>query len=49
MVLGSDYPFEMGDHMPVASLDTVPGLSAEDRQLICEGNVRRLLSEIRRG
>jgi len=49
VVLGSDYPFEMGDHMPVASLDTVPGLSAEDRQLICEGNVRRLLSEIRRG
>lgn len=48
VVLGSDYPFEMGDPDPVATVESVPGLGPEQRHLILEGNVRRLLEEVRR-
>lgn len=48
VVLGSDYPFEMGDPHPVATVEAVSGLEDEDRRLIIEGNVRRLLSDVRR-
>jgi aminocarboxymuconate-semialdehyde decarboxylase len=48
VVLGSDYPFEMGDPDPVASVESIPGLGPEQRDLILEGNVRRLLEEVRR-
>ncbi|HJR91707.1 MAG TPA: amidohydrolase family protein [Acidimicrobiia bacterium] len=48
VVLGTDYPFEMGDMEPVATLDSVPGLTDTDRQLIREGNVARILEGIRR-
>ncbi|MGH8934675.1 MAG: amidohydrolase family protein [Acidimicrobiia bacterium] len=48
VVLGSDYPFEMGDPDPVATVESVPGLGPEQRDLILEGNVRRLLGEVRR-
>jgi aminocarboxymuconate-semialdehyde decarboxylase len=47
VVLGSDYPFEMGDPDPVATVAAVPGLSEADRQLILAGNVERLLSQAR--
>ncbi|HSK22948.1 MAG TPA: amidohydrolase family protein [Egicoccus sp.] len=48
VVLGSDYPFPMGDLTPVDTLDAVEGLSDDDRGLILGGNVERLLSEVRR-
>jgi aminocarboxymuconate-semialdehyde decarboxylase len=47
VVVGSDYPFPMGDLTPVDTLDAVEGLSDDDRELILGGNVERLLSEIR--
>ena len=48
IVLGTDYPYEMAERAPVAFIDSVPGISAEDRNAILEGNVRRILEGIRR-
>lgn len=48
VVLGSDYPFMMGESEPVRSLDAVPGLGDADRQLILAGNVAALLQGVRR-
>ena len=48
VVIGSDYPFPMGDLTPVDTLDGVAGLSAEDRSRILGGNVERMLADIRR-
>ncbi len=46
VVLGSDYPFEMGQPDPVGLVDGVAGLSSADRQRILDGTVQRLLSEV---
>jgi aminocarboxymuconate-semialdehyde decarboxylase len=46
VLLGSDYPFEMGDPDPIATVAAVPGLSDGDRAKILHGNVERLLGEI---
>jgi aminocarboxymuconate-semialdehyde decarboxylase len=43
VVLGSDYPFEMGDRRPVDAIESLPGLSARDRAKICGENALRLL------
>lgn len=43
VVLGSDYPFDMGDPDPIATVAAVPGLSDDDRRMILSGNVERLL------
>jgi aminocarboxymuconate-semialdehyde decarboxylase len=43
VVLGTDYPFDMGEEQPVEVLDAVEGLSDEDRQRIKSGNALRLL------
>src|SRR5215471_2781641 len=43
VVLGTDYPFDMGEEQPLAVLDGVPGLSPDDRDLICGGNALQLL------
>lgn len=48
VVLGTDYPFEMGDLDPLATLAAVPGLTEADRRLVREGNVARILEGIRR-
>lgn len=48
VVLGTDYPYEMHERHPVAFVDSVPGLSAEDRHAILEGNMRRIFEGIRR-
>lgn len=48
VVIGSDYPFPMGDLTPVDTLDAVGGLAAEDRDRILGGNVERLLADVRR-
>ena len=43
ILLGSDYPFDMGDEDPVALVNEVSGLSEADRALILGGNAARLL------
>lgn len=48
VVLGSDYPFMMGEPEPVRSLDAVPGLGSAERELILAGNVAALLEGVRR-
>ena len=48
VVLGSDYPFEMGEPAPLETIDGVEGLTAEQRKLIVEDNVTRLIQGIRR-
>ncbi len=43
VVLGSDYNQDMSEERPVQFVESVPGLSRQDRQAILEGNARRLL------
>jgi aminocarboxymuconate-semialdehyde decarboxylase len=47
VVVGSDYPFPMGDLTPVDTLDRVEGLDDEARRMILGGNVERLLADVR--
>jgi len=47
VVLGTDYPFDMGEEHPVELLEAVPGLSAEEHQLIKSLNALRLLGMTR--
>lgn len=42
VMMGSDYPFEMGEDDPVALVDSVPRIGDEERQAILWGNARRL-------
>ena len=42
IVLGTDYPYDMGDLTPMDSLDKIK-LTTEQRELICHGNIERLL------
>ncbi len=43
IVLGTDYPFDMGEERPLEVLDGVSDLSAADRQRIACGNALGLL------
>jgi aminocarboxymuconate-semialdehyde decarboxylase len=43
VVMGTDYPFDMGEPQPVALVEKVPSLSDADRQQILGGNAARLL------
>lgn len=43
VVLGSDYNQDMGCERPVDFVGQVPGLTDHDRELILEGNAKRLL------
>ena len=43
VMLGSDYNQDMCYDRPVEFLDTVPGLTAQERQLILSENAKRLL------
>lgn len=42
VMLGTDYPFDMGEDHPVKLVDSVRHLSAEERQLIKGGNAMKL-------
>jgi aminocarboxymuconate-semialdehyde decarboxylase len=42
ILLGSDYPFDMGDSDPVSSLNACATLSAEQRTMIAAGNAKTL-------
>jgi aminocarboxymuconate-semialdehyde decarboxylase len=48
VVLGTDYPYDMGDYDPLGSIKAVKGLSAEARAAIAGGNAGRLLRIRRR-
>jgi aminocarboxymuconate-semialdehyde decarboxylase len=43
VVLGTDYPFDMGEERPVQVVEGVEGLSDQDRERIKRGNALRLL------
>lgn len=43
VVVGTDYPFDMGDPAVQALVDAVPGLGDAERRAILGGNARRLL------
>jgi aminocarboxymuconate-semialdehyde decarboxylase len=43
VVLGTDYPYDMGMEHPVEFIDGVKGLSARDKGRIMGGNAARLL------
>lgn len=47
VVLGSDHPFEMGEHDPLGLLARVPGLTDEERHRITTATAERLLAEVR--
>ncbi len=42
-MVGTDYPFDMGDDDPVGLIGATPGLSDEDRARILGGNAAGLL------
>ena len=48
VLLGSDYPFLMGEPEPVAALAAVPGLDAGERQLVAHDNLAAILEGVRR-
>jgi aminocarboxymuconate-semialdehyde decarboxylase len=48
VVLGTDYPYDMGDYDPLGSIKAVKGLSADERAAIAGGNAARLLGIRRR-
>ena len=45
VVIGTDNPFNMGYEDPIGRLDATPGLTAEEKALICGGTASRLLGE----
>ena len=45
VVIGTDHPFDMGPENLRASIDTIPGLTAEERLQICERTAAGLLGE----
>lgn len=44
VLIGTDYPFDMGEYDPVEHVYQVPGLSSANRDLICGGNALRLMN-----
>ncbi len=45
VVIGTDNPFNMGYEDPIGRLDATPGLTAEEKAMICGGTASRLLGE----
>jgi aminocarboxymuconate-semialdehyde decarboxylase len=43
VMVGSDYPFDMGYERPAGVVEQVPGLSEAEREAILSGNARRVL------
>ena len=43
VMLGTDYPYDMGDFDPVGSVKAIPKLSRADQDMIAGGNAARLL------
>ena len=45
ILVGTDYPFEMGDEDPVRLVESVAGIKPEERKAILTGNVERILGK----
>lgn len=45
VAIGSDHPFDMGPDDPVAALDAIPRLTAEEREWVCTLTAQSLLGE----
>ena len=43
VLLGSDYPYDMGEEDPLAVIESVRGLKRDERAMIEGGNAARLL------
>ncbi|MCZ6790107.1 MAG: amidohydrolase family protein [Chloroflexi bacterium] len=43
VMLGTDYPFDMGDHDPIRSVDSLSNLSDGQREMVIGGNAAALL------
>lgn len=43
ILMGTDYPYDMGDYDPIAHVDSVEGFDATTKAAIAGGNARRLL------
>jgi len=48
VVLGSDFPFQMGEPDPVGAVTAVPGMTAAERDLVLHGNLDAVLAGVRR-
>jgi aminocarboxymuconate-semialdehyde decarboxylase len=48
VMMGSDYPFEMGDPEPVQTVESISGIDDDERRLILGGNFEEVLGGIRR-
>jgi aminocarboxymuconate-semialdehyde decarboxylase len=48
VIVGTDYPYALGDRDPVRSVMSIPGADDETRELVLSGNMRRLIDEVRR-
>ena len=44
IVMGTDYPYDMAETDPVGHVDSVQGLSEDDKALVWGGNAARLLN-----
>jgi aminocarboxymuconate-semialdehyde decarboxylase len=44
VMMGSDYPFDMGDKDPVGLVQRAPGINPEEKEKIMGGNAARLLN-----
>ncbi len=47
VMMGTDYPFEMGDPEPVRTVESIPDLAEDQRAMILGGNFARILERIR--
>jgi aminocarboxymuconate-semialdehyde decarboxylase len=45
VVIGTDHPFDMGPVDPLGSIDSIPKLSATEREWLCSKTAKRLLGE----
>ena len=45
VVIGTDHPFDMGPEKPMAAIDSIPGLTASEREWVCMKTAQALLGE----
>jgi aminocarboxymuconate-semialdehyde decarboxylase len=48
VMMGSDYPFEMGDPEPVKTVESIPDLDDDQRGMILGGNFASILEGLGR-
>lgn len=45
VVIGTDHPFDMGPDSPIGAVDAIPGLTASEREWVCELTAKGLFGE----